>query len=341
MPVESVRLTNFTAFKKLEIEFSPGVNILIGENGTGKTHLLKVLYGACDVSQSTEGLAEKLVRLFLPSGNALGRLVRRQKGSATASLAVIRDGLTVRVSFSNHTKQASSAQTLGLRKWREKPVESVYIPVKEMLANAPQFRSLYALREVHFEAEYADILDRAFRPLLRGPVDPQRAELLERLRETFRGTVKTENEEFFLNSREGRIEFTLVAEGFRKLGLLWLLIQNGTLLDGSVLFWDEPEANLNPALYGPLVDILLQLHRLGVQVFLTTHDYVMLREFDLRQKDTDRILYLSLYRDPETDEIQHATSETLSELHPNVIQKTFGDIYDRVVQRALTGETFG
>jgi ABC-type multidrug transport system ATPase subunit len=52
-----------------------------------------------------------------------------------------------------------------------------------------------------------------------------------------------------------------------------LLIQNGTLLNGSVLFWDEPETNLNPKLFGPLIEILLQLQHSGVQIFISTHDY--------------------------------------------------------------------
>ena len=50
------------------------------------------------------------------------------------------------------------------------------------------------------------------------------------------------------------LEFTLLAEGMRKLGLIWLLIQNGTLGNSSVLFWDEPETNLNPKLYGDVIE---------------------------------------------------------------------------------------
>ena len=60
--------------------------------------------------------------------------------------------------------------------------------------------------------------------------------------------------------------------------LLWLLIQNGTLNNGSILFWDEPETNLNPKLFGPVMNILLELQRDGVQVFLATHDYLILEE---------------------------------------------------------------
>ena len=44
MYVENVRINNFTVFKDCYTDFSKGVNIFIGENGTGKTHLLKAIY---------------------------------------------------------------------------------------------------------------------------------------------------------------------------------------------------------------------------------------------------------------------------------------------------------
>jgi hypothetical protein len=65
-----------------------------------------------------------------------------------------------------------------------------------MLANAPGFRSLYAQREIHFEEVYADILDRAYSPFLRGPVDRNRKKLLDALQKTIDGKVTTSKEEF-------------------------------------------------------------------------------------------------------------------------------------------------
>ncbi|HIJ26355.1 MAG TPA: ATP-binding protein, partial [Gammaproteobacteria bacterium] len=47
------------------------------------------------------------------------------------------------------------------------------------------------------------------------------------------------------------------------------MIQNGTLLQGAVLCWDEPETNLNPRLMKTVVAILIELQRLGVQIFLS------------------------------------------------------------------------
>ena len=100
---------------------------------------------------------------------------------------------------------------------------SAFIPVT--LANAPGF-TLYE-SELHFEAIYADM--RAFRPPLRGPHDVNAKTLLSKLQRLVGGRVRYENEEFVLSNKDGNLEFTLLAEGLRKLGLIWLLIRNGTL----------------------------------------------------------------------------------------------------------------
>ncbi|ELV04739.1 AAA family ATPase, partial [Brachyspira hampsonii] len=41
--IENIKISNFTVFKNAEINFSKGLNIFIGKNGTGKTHLLKLI----------------------------------------------------------------------------------------------------------------------------------------------------------------------------------------------------------------------------------------------------------------------------------------------------------
>ena len=143
------------------------------------------------------------------------------------------------------------------------------------------------------------------------------------------------NEEFFLGSGKGSLEFSLLAEGLRKLGLLWLLIQNGTLLKGAVLFWDEPETNLNPKLFGTVVNVLLELQRNGVQIFLATHDYLILEELDFRKCEQDDVAFHSLYRDDETGEIACNTANNYLGIHPNAIAEAFDDLYDREIERSL------
>lgn len=331
MTITKLFLKHFTAFEKLDLQLSSGINVFVGENGTGKTHLMKVIYAACDITKNEADFADKLNRVFLPSGRVLGRLVKRERGTSNCAIKVSRDKLKIRASFNNRAKK--DAKITGKIEWNKHKIECVFIPVKEMLSNAPGFRSLYEQREIHFEEIYRDIIDRAYLPVLRGPIDKNRKKLLNNLKKVFKGTVVVKNQEFFL----GNLEFTLLAEGIRKLCLLWLLIQNGTLMKGSVLFWDEPETNLNPKLFRVMIDILLELQRHGVQVFLATHDYMILKELDLEKESTDKISYYSLYRDKKTREIVCHAADRYLDVHPNAIADTFADLYDREVTRSLGG----
>ncbi|HAD04160.1 MAG: AAA family ATPase [Desulfuromonadales bacterium GWD2_61_12] len=338
--ITRVKLENLTAFGLLDLTFSPGVNILIGANGTGKTHLLKVLYAACAITvgeDAEKGFGLKLRNVFNPYEGRIGRISRRQSTSVKTKIAITRQGGSrLSAEFSNHTNKVDDIRVIGESGWQKEVLESAYIPVKEMLAHAPGFLATAAKREIAFEEVYVDIIKRAFLPKLMGPTDKDRARLLNALQRALEGKVIAKGEYFFLKNKQGDLEFTLLAEGMRKLALIWLLIQNGTLLSGSVLFWDEPEANLNPSLMGDVVEVILELQRLGVQVYLSTHNYVLLKEFDLRRKKGDAIRYISLYRD-EAEAVVGHVSDTFRGVDPNTIADTFTDLYQRDIFRALKG----
>ena len=104
-----------------------------------------------------------------------------------------------------------------------------------------------------------------------------------------------------------------------------------------MLFWDEPETNLNPKLFGVVMDILLELQRAGMQVFLATHDYVVLKELDLRKTNADDVTFHSLYRDEAGGDIVWKTTSNYFDIHPNAITEAFDDIYDRDIERSLAG----
>lgn len=331
--ITHLTMQRFTAFDEMDIELSPGINIFLGQNGTGKTHVLKALYSACDITRTKDNFARKLNSVFMPHGGQMNRLVHRQRGNSEAKITVMRSKVKLGLTFSNRTRLWEDAKITGSKEWNKTPLNCVYIPVKEMLANAPGFRSMYENREVHFEEVYADIVDRAYLPQLRGPVDSTRTRLLGLLHDVMEGRIVLKDEEFYHQSSQGHLEFPLLAEGIRKLGLLWLLIQNGTLSPGSILFWDEPESNLNPSIICKLVCILIELQQIGVQVFLATHDYVLLKEFDLQLTPDDSIAYHSLYR--EADRIKVHTSNEYLSIHPNAIMQAFSKLYDKDVQRAI------
>ena len=101
-----------------------------------------------------------------------------------------------------------------------------------------------------------------------------------------------------------------------------------------MLFWDEPEANLNPRLAQTVVRILIELSKMGVQIFIATHDYVLLKEFQLATNEDDNVMYHVLYHD-ENGDVSHASTNDFDELSPNVIDDTYSRILDDEIQMGL------
>ena len=44
MPIEKIEMINFRNHKNMVVDFSPGINIIWGENGSGKTSILEAVY---------------------------------------------------------------------------------------------------------------------------------------------------------------------------------------------------------------------------------------------------------------------------------------------------------
>ena len=332
-----IRLERFTAFEHLDLELNAGVNVFVGANGTGKTHLLKVAYAACELSRVkpaslTEVSAhDKLVQVFLPSESDVGRLIKHPGVDWSGILEVRGEERKLRIPVFDDVQRF---EAIDDDRWSSSIITSVFIPAKEMLSHAPGFRSLYEYREIQFEETYADIINRAYLPPLRGGLDYTRARILEALENAIGGRVAVENEEFFLKTEEHEIEFTLLAEGMRKLALLWLLIRNGSLPEGSILFWDELEANLNPKLLTVVIDALLQLQRSGVQILIATHEYAVLKELELLMQGDDEVRFHALYRDSE-GEVSCESAGRPFELGHSAIAEAFTSLYDREIERSL------
>lgn len=124
----------------------------------------------------------------------------------------------------------------------------------------------------------------------------------------------------------------MVAEGLRKIATLVQLERNGWLTAGTTLFWDEPEVNLNPILMGEIVGAILALTRRGVQVFLATHSYVILKELDLQTRQEGTVRYFAFQ--PGADGTTISATEDFNLVAPNPILDEYASLYDRELTRS-------
>jgi predicted ATPase len=130
----------------------------------------------------------------------------------------------------------------------------------------------------------------------------------------------------------------MTAEGFKKIGVLHRLLSNGELdlENSSSFFWDEPEANLNPALMKLVVEVLLELSRNGQQVIIATHDYALLKWIDLLADSTkgDHVKYHHL-RVASGGAVTTSSCEDFSIIADTAISSSFEEIYDADIEKAL------
>ena len=332
MYLKEITMEDFTVFHRLTIKFSRGVNIFLGENGMGKTHVMKALYSACQAVKPDVSFSHKLVCVFRPDDYGIHRLVRRMNHGGRARVRVESDQQAIQASFTNRTPKWN-ADVFYEDAWEKQTgnTESTFIPAKEILSNAYNLSDAVRKGNVEFDDTYVDIIAAARIDISRGPGTAEQKKYLKSLQKITQGRVAMADERYYLKpGNQARIEFNLVAEGVRKIALLWQLVKNGTLEKGAVLFWDEPEANINPKYLPVLVELLLELQRNGVQIFISTHDYILAKYFELRTLLRDEVVYHSLYREEVSKDICVETEKKFSTLKHNAIMTAFSQLMDDV-----------
>ena len=292
----AMSLKNFTVFSNSTFVFGRDLNVFIGENGTGKSHVMKAAYASVWVSAKGEkesgspiptktylqgALARKFNGVFKP--DELGRLTRRKVGRNRSEVLVQFDDSHYDIGFSFNTASKTEV-TVEKRpgKWEEQI--PAFLPTRELLTIYPGFVSLYETTDLPFDETWRDICLLLGAPLAKGAREKRIAELLKPLEDAMGGKVDLDNGRFYLVTDSGKMEMHLVAEGLRKLAMIARLIATGSLLDKGYLFWDEPEANLNPANIKKVAKTILQIAQNGIQVFIATHSLFLMRELHILQQ---------------------------------------------------------
>ena len=352
----SLRVRNFTVFKAADLTFAQGLNVIVGANGTGKTHLLKLPYAVMAMS-AEEGrkrgesptkkllqtrIAEKMFGVFRPEDH-LGRLVHRQRGRSKCEVEVgfSPPGEDLAFQFSSLAK-SEVAITSVPSQWQDKP--PVFLPTRELLTIYPGFVPLYETRYLEFDETWRDTCLLLGAPALKGAREGTIASLLNPLEEQLGGRiVLDDNGRFYLKLvKGGTMEMPLVAEGWRKLGMVMRLISTSSLLDKGCLFWDEPEANLNSRLIREVARAILGVCGAGVQVFLATHSLFLLREFEiLLNSEFATIEHKYFALRPSDDGVDVSQADDIGDVDPLLLLDENLEQSDRFVEQFMSSGESG
>ncbi len=346
MPLRRLTIRRFTAFGEATFDLAPGVNVLVGSNGAGKSHVLKLLYALHEATRRAwepaphapgfDALLQTiLAEVFLP--DHLGRLVRRtQKGRKTADVSLSFGASEAHFSLTHHGNLTAATHGDPIDDDYRNTLPAVFLPTREMLSIYPGFVSHWEERQTTWDRTYYDLCLLLGRSALRGPRDAARQRLLGPLEAALGGETDASNGRFFVKLPDGDMEMPLLAEGMRKLAQLAWLILNGSLQRKSLLLWDEPEASMNPEHAPLLAGTVLGLAREKVQVVLATHDYVFASELSRqieaeRRVDpdaADRDAFFSIRR-ATGGERQVERTDTFALLESNPILDALAALHDR------------
>ncbi|WP_437757398.1 AAA family ATPase [Sorangium sp. So ce1389] len=345
MKLTRLTLQGFTVFSDAAFDFAPGVNVLIGENGTGKSHVLKLVYALTEAArrfaagEGLDGAAEPklddlvrgmLMGVFLP--DSLDSFTKYSPGQADISL----EWEDARVEVTLATRAALTSKASGDLSKVGRPL---FIPPREVLSIFPGFVQAWLHRESAFDRTYFDLcVALGLKPLRsRGP-----AELLDPIERELGGKIFMRDGRFYLNYPGDDMEVAMVAEGDRKLAMIAYLLINGSLSENAYLLWDEPEANLNPKRARLTSDTAAGLAHAGAQVFIATHDYALTSELSLKV-DTGTLrrgeaAFFALRR--HEDKVFVERGERLAELQHNAILDAIASLHEREQQALFApGET--
>jgi len=279
--LEEIEFTDTTNFAQLEWKGLSDINLVIGPNRSGKTNLLKMLYAVTrslqefqqqkfEIEDWSAALARKLRWTFQPADLKLGHLVRK-KGKRLKVRCEISEPNYFQFEFGPYTTK--EIETWSIRVEKEPSLTALFFPPKEVLTTRDAIIEIdERLKVVGFDATYVDLARALRSPVGHAKLSGAMQDVLNGLDDIFQG-ARVEEEDGTLIYYEGREKYSIgqAPEGVKKVKALTRLIRSQHVTEGSVLFFDEPGANLHPQAILDFVQMLFALSEAGVQIFLATH----------------------------------------------------------------------
>lgn len=306
--INSVQLKNFGPLAEIDWQNLGPINLVIGNNGCGKSFLLKAIYSAVrtledykrgdNPEDADDILLKKLFWTFQPE--KIGDLVTKPSDTGLY-FGLMLDKQGFNYSFGKDTSKAinSLENTVTPRK-----SNSIFLPAKEILSihhiilEAREYGKRFGFDDTYFDLAKALTITE-FDGFMAGfqkgvitsehqnPIKGYRSDDFEKSRQLLEKLIdgKIEYDEtakrWFFKKGKQRFSIGVTAEGIKKIAILDTLLGNGQLDENSIIFIDEPESNLHPTAISAFLDIIALLSQQGIQFFIASHSYAVVKKLFL------------------------------------------------------------
>jgi energy-coupling factor transporter ATP-binding protein EcfA2 len=292
--ITEIDLKNFGPLNSICWKGTNKINLIIGKNGSGKTFLLKSIYCALrtleeykrgnELRKVGEILVEKLYWTF--QSEKIGDLVSRgQEGKLDFIMKI--DGKSFSFDFGkDSTRQINTIENHVAP--REE--NSVFLPAKEILSlHNIILKSRDQDRVFGFDDTYYDLARALQQPKTQGRMSEQFSSSRTDLESIIGGRVEFDDKNGRWQYIRARNRFSLgvTAEGFKKIAILDTLLGNRYISQNSVILIDEVESALHPKAISDFLDIVVKLAARGVQFFIASHSYFVVKKLFLIAQKND------------------------------------------------------
>ncbi|MCC8047416.1 MAG: ATP-binding protein [Clostridiales bacterium] len=305
--IDAACMKNYGILGDFQCDQFSNINLIIGENGTGKTYLLKSLYSMIrsleeykrgdNIKPFIDVLSEKLRWTF--QIDKLGDMVTR---SASESLKF---DLKLGDIMANYQLSQSASNKVGSAIYPDtgKIGNSIFIPAKEVLS---LFSIILKSREVDqvfgFDDTYYDLAKALRIAPSRGKNYSAFANSGKIVSDVINGKVDYDENSgkwYYKNRKNQKFSIGATSEGVKKIAIMDRLLANGYLDHDSIIFIDEIEAALHPDAVCQYLDMIDKIAReMDIQFFISSHSYFVIKKlFLIAYKRADYVTCISLDRD--------------------------------------------
>jgi len=290
--ISDFHLSNYGPVIDAQGKSLSNINLILGKNSTGKTFLLKALYTAirsheeANRGQTTRDFSDILSeRLFWTfQVEKIGEIVTKGDKKRLKSAITLSDNSSLLFEFTGETTKKVTPSLYNLT---QRQANSIFLPPKEVLSLTDVIhKSLNIDRLFGFDQTYGDLVEALRIPTQQGRNSDAFVKSRKNLETMFDGKVEfdTRINQWVYRKGKSRYSIMTAAEGVKKVAILDTLLGNRYLNHKSIVFIDEPESALHPTAIVQLLEIISVLAEAGIQFFLATHSYYVIKKLLLIAK---------------------------------------------------------